>query len=301
MIYTSMDQLIGSTPLLQLPSDNAQILAKLEFFNPAGSVKDRAASYMIADGEKRGLITKDTVIIEPTSGNTGIGLCAIAAAKGYRCIIVMPDTMSKERQLLMKAYGAEVVLTDGALGMTGSIAKAKEIAASLPNSFIPNQFCNGANAAAHFATTGPEIWADTEGHIDAFVCGVGTGGTITGVGQFLKSKNPNIRIIAVEPATSPVLSGGKAGKHGIQGIGAGFVPELLDTRLIDQAVRVADADAVSTARDLAKNAGLLVGISSGAALFAARELAKHPDFAGKTIVTLFPDSGERYLSSGLYD
>ncbi len=301
MIYTSLEQLIGNTPLVQLPDHNARILAKLECFNPAGSVKDRAASYMIADGEKRGLINKDTVIIEPTSGNTGIGLCAIAAAKGYRCIIVMPDSMSKERQLLMKAYGAQVVLTDGALGMTGAIAKAKEIAASLPSSFIPDQFCNRANAAAHFATTGPETWADTQGKMDAFVCGAGTGGTVTGVGQFFKSKNPHIRIIAVEPAASPVLSGGKAGKHGIQGIGAGFLPEVLDRSIIDEVIPVADVDAVSTARELAKNAGLLVGISSGAALFAARELAKRVEFAGKTIVTLFPDSGERYLSAGLFD
>ena len=301
MVYTSLSQLIGNTPLLELSDNNARILAKLESRNPAGSVKDRAASFMIADAEERGLLTEDTVIIEPTSGNTGIGLCAIAAAKGYRFIIVMPDTMSKERQLLMKAYGAEVVLTDGALGMSGAIAKAREIAASLPSSFIPDQFCNKANAAAHFATTGPEIWADTEGKIDAFVCGVGTGGTITGVGQFLKSKNPDIRIIAVEPASSAVLSGEAAGKHGIQGIGAGFIPELLDASVIDEVIPVADADAIATARAMAQENGLLVGISSGAALYAAKELAKRREFAGKTIVTLFPDSGERYLSAGLYD
>ena len=299
MIYTSMNQLIGSTPLLELNSGNARILAKLESFNPAGSVKDRAAAFMIADAEARGLLCKGSVIIEPTSGNTGIGLCAIAAAKGYRCIIVMPDSMSRERQLLMKAYGAEVVLTPG--GMSGAIAKAKELASSLPGSFIPDQFCNKANAQAHFATTGPEIWADTEGRIDAFVCGVGTGGTITGVGRYLKSKNPDIRIIAVEPAGSAVLSGESAGKHGIQGIGAGFVPELLDRSVIDEVLQVADADAVAAARHLAQKNGLLAGISSGAALHAAQELAKRPDFAGKTIVTLFPDSGERYLSAGLYE
>ena len=301
MIYTSLSQLIGNTPLLALNNDNARILAKLEDFNPAGSVKDRAASFMIADAENRGLLTKDTVIIEPTSGNTGIGLCAIAAAKGYRCIIVMPDTMSRERQLLMKAYGAEVVLTPGAEGMSGAIKMAQKMAADLPSSFIPDQFCNPANAQAHFATTGPEIWADTEGKVDVFVCGVGTGGTITGIGQFLKSKNPHIRIVAVEPAGSAVLSGSPAGKHGIQGIGAGFVPEVLDRSVIDEVVQVADADAIATARELAQNNGLLVGISSGAALFAARELAKRAEFSGKTIVTLFPDSGERYLSAGLYD
>ena len=299
MVYNSLSQLIGNTPLLELQNNNARILAKLEAFNPAGSVKDRAAAFMIADAEMKGLLTRDTVIIEPTSGNTGIGLCAIAAAKGYRCIIVMPDSMSRERQLLMKAYGAEVVLTPG--GMPNAIAKAKELAASLPSSFIPDQFCNCANAQAHFATTGPEIWKDTEGRIDAFVCGVGTGGTITGVGQFLKSKNPDIRIIAVEPASSAVLSANPAGKHGIQGIGAGFVPELLDLSVIDEVVQVSDVDAFSTARELAQENGLLAGISSGAALYAARELAKRPEFAGKTIVTLFPDSGERYLSCGLYD
>jgi len=301
MIYTSLGQLIGNTPLLELPGNNARILAKLESRNPAGSVKDRAAAFMIADAEARGVLTKDTVIIEPTSGNTGIGLCAIAAAKGYRCIIVMPDTMSRERQLLMKAYGAEVVLSPGAEGMSGAIAKARELAASAPSSFIPDQFCNKANADAHFATTGPEIWKDTEGKIDAFICGVGTGGTITGIGRFLKSRNPNIRIIAVEPASSAVLSGERAGKHGIQGIGAGFVPEVLDRSVIDEVLQVADADAVSAARELAQKNGLLAGISSGAALHAAQELAKRPDFAGKTIVTLFPDSGERYLSAGLYD
>ena len=301
MIYTSVRQLIGSTPLLELSNDNARILAKLESRNPAGSVKDRAASFMIKDAENRGLLTKDTVIIEPTSGNTGIGLCAIAAAKGYRCIIVMPDTMSKERQLLMKAYGAEVVLTPGVEGMSGAIQMAKQLAADLPSSFIPDQFCNHANADAHFATTGPEIWTDTEGKIDAFVCGVGTGGTITGVGRFLKAKNPNIRVIAVEPASSAVLSGKSAGKHGIQGIGAGFVPEVLDISVIDEVVQVSDDDAITAARELAQKNGLLAGISSGAALYAARELAKRPEFAGKTIVTLFPDSGERYLSAGLYD
>jgi len=301
MIYTSVRQLIGNTPLLELPDDNARILAKLESWNPAGSVKDRAASFMIKDAENRGLLTKDTVIIEPTSGNTGIGLCAIAAAKGYRCIIVMPDTMSKERQLLMKAYGAEVVLTPGAKGMSGAIQMAKKLAADLPSSFIPDQFCNHANADAHFATTGPEIWADTDGKVDAFICGVGTGGTITGVGRFLKAKNPNIRIIAVEPASSAVLSGNPAGKHGIQGIGAGFVPEVLDISVIDEVVQVADEDAIAAARELAQKNGLLAGISSGAALNAAQKFSKPPEFAGKTIVTLFPDSGERYLSAGLYD
>lgn len=301
MIYTSVRQLIGNTPLLELPDDNACILAKLESWNPAGSVKDRAASFMIKDAENRGLLTKDTVIIEPTSGNTGIGLCAIAAAKGYRCIIVMPDTMSKERQLLMKAYGAEVVLTPGVEGMSGAIQMAKQLAADLPSSFIPDQFCNHANADAHFATTGPEIWTDTEGKIDAFVCGVGTGGTITGVGRFLKAKNPNIRVIAVEPASSAVLSGKSAGKHGIQGIGAGFVPEVLDISVIDEVVQVSDDDAITAARELAQKNGLLAGISSGAALHAAQKLAKCPEFAGKTIVTLFPDSGERYLSAGLYE
>ena len=299
MIYTSMRQLIGNTPLLELSHTNARILAKLECRNPAGSVKDRAAAFMIADAEEKGLLTKDTVIIEPTSGNTGIGLCAIAAVRGYRCIIVMPDSMSIERQRLMKAYGAEVVLTPGS--MAQAIQKAKELAASLPHSFIPDQFCNPANARAHFATTGPEIWADTDGKIDAFVCGVGTGGTITGIGQFLKSKNPDIRIIAVEPAGSAVLSGKTAGKHGIQGIGAGFVPEVLDTSVIDEVFPVSDSDAISAARNFAQKEGLLIGISSGASLYAARELAKRAEFAGKTIVTLFPDSGERYLSCGLYD
>ncbi len=299
MVYNSLSQLIGNTPLLELQNNNTRILAKLEAFNPAGSVKDRAATFMIADAEKKGLLTKDTVIIEPTSGNTGIGLCAIAAAKGYRCIIVMPDSMSRERQLLMKAYGAEVILTPG--GMSNAITKAKELAASLPSSFIPDQFCNKANAQAHFAATGPEIWADTEGKIDAFVCGVGTGGTITGVGRYLKSRNPDIRIIAVEPASSAVLSGECAGKHSIQGIGAGFVPEVLDTAVIDEVIQVSDEDAISTARNLGQKIGLLAGISSGAALYAAKELAKRPEFSGKTIVTLFPDSGERYLSAGLYD
>ena len=299
MIYTSMHQLIGNTPLLELSNENARILAKLEFFNPAGSVKDRAAAAMLADAEAKGLLNKDGIIIEPTSGNTGIGLCAIAAAKGYRCIIVMPDSMSKERQLVMQAYGAQVVLTPG--GMQEAIAKAGELADAMPGSFIPGQFRNKANAQAHFATTGPEIWADTEGKVDAFVCGVGTGGTLTGVGQYLKSKDPHIRIIAVEPAASAVLSGSSAGRHGIQGIGAGFVPEVLDASVIDDVIAVTDADAMAAARNMAKNSGLLIGMSSGAALCAARELSKRPEFAGKTIVTLFPDSGERYLSAGLYD
>ena len=298
MIYTSMRQLIGNTPLLEISNGSARILAKLESFNPAGSVKDRAAAFMIADAEEKGLLTKDTVIIEPTSGNTGIGLCAIAAVRGYRCIIVMPDSMSIERQRLMRAYGAEVILTPG--NMAEAIQKAKELAASLPHSFIPDQFCNPANARAHFATTGPEIWADTDGKLDAFVCGVGTGGTITGVGQFLKSKNPDIRIIAVEPAGSAILSGQAAGKHGIQGIGAGFVPEVLDTSVIDEVFPVSDSDAISAARNFAQKEGLLIGISSGAALYVAKELAKRAEFAGKTIVTLFPDSGERYLSCCLY-
>ena len=299
MIYSSLGQLIGNTPLLEIDNKNARILAKLEGFNPAGSVKDRAAAFMITDAEEKGLLNKNSVIIEPTSGNTGIGLCAIAAAKGYRCIIVMPDSMSVERQLLMKAYGAEVVLTPG--GMTAAINKAKELAASLPGSFIPDQFRNKANVQAHFATTGPEIWAATEGKIAAFVCGVGTGGTITGVAQFLKSQNPAIRIVAVEPAGSAVLSGNAAGQHKIQGIGAGFIPELLDRSVIDEVLPVEDGDAIATARELAKKEGLLAGISSGAALFAALALAERPEFTGKTIVTLFPDSGERYLSSGLYD
>ena len=302
-IYKSTQALIGHTPLLAITHMQAQatILAKLECCNPAGSVKDRAAKAMIEDAEARGLLKEGSVIIEPTSGNTGIGLCAIAAIKGYRCIIVMPDTMSAERQLLMKAYGAEVVLSPGAEGMSGAIAIAHQLAKDCPGSFIPDQFCNPANAKAHFDTTGPEIWEDTDGKVDIFVAGIGTGGTITGTGQFLKTQNPNIQIVGVEPAFSPVLSGGKAGKHGIQGIGAGFVPEILEKSILDEILRVTDADAFAAAREMAKKAGILVGISSGAALHAASLLASRPENAGKTIVALLPDSGERYLSTGLFD
>ena len=303
-IVTSMEQLIGNTPLLALGADfagDAQLFAKLEFMNPAGSVKDRPALQMLKSARNQGFLTKDSVIIEPTSGSTGIGLCAIAAAWGLRCIIVMPDTMSIERQLLMKAYGAEVVLTPGCEGMTGAIAKANALAAEIPNSFIPGQFSNPANPLAHYLTTGPEIWADTKGKVDIFVAGVGTGGTISGVGRYLKEQNPKIRIVAAEPKRSPLLSGGKAGSHGIQGIGANFIPDTLDTSLLDEIIPVEDADAMEMARQFAKSQGLLIGISSGCALWAAAELAKRPENKGKTIVTLFPDSGERYLSTGLYD
>ena len=306
-IYASCEQCIGHTPLVELgrimeaEGLNARLLAKLEMRNPAGSVKDRVAKAMLDDAEEKGLLTLGAVIIEPTSGNTGIGLCAIAALRGYRCVIVMPESMSRERQLLMKAYGAEVVLSPAEKGMAGAIAMAEELAKQHPGSFIPGQFVNPANPAAHEATTGPEIWADTDGSIDIFVAGAGTGGTVTGCGRFLKQQNPDIQIIAAEPADSPVLSGGKAGKHGIQGIGAGFVPEILDMSVIDEVVTVKDADAFAAARMIARTEAILTGISSGAALHAAISLAKRPENAGKTIVVLLPDSGERYLSTSLYE
>ena len=306
-IYASCEQCIGHTPLVELgrimeaEGLNARLLAKLEMRNPAGSVKDRVAKAMLDDAEEKGLLKPGAVIIEPTSGNTGIGLCAIAALRGYRCVIVMPESMSRERQLLMKAYGAEVVLSPAEKGMAGAIAMAEKLAKQHPGSFIPGQFVNPANPAAHEATTGPEIWADTDGSIDIFVAGAGTGGTVTGCGRFLKQQNPDIRIIAAEPADSPVLSGGKAGKHGIQGIGAGFVPEILDMSVIDEVVTVKDADAFAAARMIAKTEAILVGISSGAALHAAIAVAKRPENAGKTIVVLLPDSGERYLSTSLYE
>ncbi len=302
-VYTSVQDLIGGTPLLQLPQQDryARILCKLEFFNPAGSVKDRAAKYMIDDAEKRGLLKPGATIIEPTSGNTGIGLCAIAAVRGYKAIIVMPDTMSRERQLLMKAYGAQVVLTPGALGMAGAIQKAEKLAKEIPGSFIPGQFVNPANANAHYETTGPEIWSDTDGKVDIFVAGAGTGGTVTGVGRYLKEKNPDIRIVAAEPADSPALSQGRSGKHGIQGIGAGFIPEVLDRSVLDEILAIELEDALNAARHMAKNEGILVGISSGAALHAAITLARRPENKGKTVVALLPDSGERYLSTNLYE
>lgn len=306
-IYASCEQCIGHTPLVELgrimeaEGLNARLLAKLEMRNPAGSVKDRVAKAMLDEAERTGRLTPGSVIIEPTSGNTGIGLCAIAALRGYRCIIVMPESMSRERQLLMKAYGAEVVLSPAEKGMAGAIAMAEELAKQHPGSFIPGQFVNPANPAAHEATTGPEIWADTDGSIDIFVAGAGTGGTVTGCGRFLKQQNPDIQIIAAEPAGSPVLSGGKAGKHGIQGIGAGFVPEILDMSVIDEVVTVKDADAFAAARMIAKTEAILAGISSGAALHAAIAVAKRPENAGKTIVVLLPDSGERYLSTSLYE
>ena len=296
-IYSSMEQLIGGTPLLELSQTPARLLAKLEFQNPAGSVKDRAALAMLNDAQRK----PGAVIIEPTSGNTGIGLCALAAARHLPCIIVMPDSMSQERRQLIKAYGARLILTPGALGMAGAIAKAEELAAEIPNSFLAGQFYNPANPQAHYTTTGPEIWEDTQGQVDIFVAGVGTGGTLTGVGKFLKEKDPHIRILAVEPASSPILSDGKAGKHGIQGIGAGFVPKNLDQNLIDEVLPVTDEEAFAAARDFARTKGLLIGISSGAALSAAQKLILRPENRGKTIVTLFPDSGERYLSTGLYD
>ena len=306
-IYTSADQLIGHTPLLELArlaraeSLEARLLAKLECFNPAGSVKDRVARAMIGDGEARGLLKPGSVIIEPTSGNTGIGLAAVAAARGYRVIIVMPDTMSVERRRLMAAYGAELVLTPGAQGMAGAIQRAEELAREIPGGFIPGQFVNPANPAAHRASTGPEIWADTEGRVDVFVAGVGTGGTITGVGEYLKSQNPSLRVVAVEPASSPVLSQGRAGKHGIQGIGAGFVPQALNTAIYDEILPVEDGDAFDTARRLGRTEGVLAGISSGAALWAALRIAKRPESRGKTIVALLPDGGDRYLSTALFD
>ena len=305
-IYTSADQLIGRTPLLELTHIekkfglNARVLAKLEYFNPGGSVKDRVALAMIDDAEARGLLKPGSVIIEPTSGNTGIGLASVAAARGYRILIVMPETMSVERRQLMKAYGAELVLTEGAKGMKGAIAKAEELAKKIPGSFVPGQFVNPANPKAHFETTGPEIWADTDGQVDYFVAGVGTGGTITGVGRYLKSQNPAVRVVAVEPKSSAVLSTGVAGAHKIQGIGAGFVPEVLDTAVYDEIIAVADEDAFRLGRELGRSEGVLVGISSGAALWAAIELAKRPENAGKTIVALLPDTGDRYLSTPLF-
>ena len=305
-IYTSADQLTGGTPLLELTHVEqdyhleARVLAKLEYFNPAGSVKDRVAKAMLDDAEARGVLKPTSVIIEPTSGNTGIGLASVAAARGYRIIIVMPETMSVERRQLMKAYGAELVLTDGAQGMKGAIAKAEELAKETPDSFIPGQFVNPANAQAHYTTTGPEIWRDTDGTVDIFVAGVGTGGTVTGVGRYLKEQNPEIRIVAVEPADSPVLSGGKPGPHKIQGIGAGFVPEVLDTGVYDEISPVKSEDAFAAGRQVGRREGVLVGISSGAALWAAVELAKRPENRGKTIVTLLPDTGDRYLSTPLF-
>ena len=305
-IYTSTDQLIGKTPLLELTNIEkkfglkAKILAKLEYLNPAGSVKDRIAKAMIDAAEASGQLKPDSVIIEPTSGNTGIGLASVAAARGYRIIIVMPETMSVERRQLMKAYGAELVLTEGAKGMKGAIAKADELAREIPNAFVTGQFVNPANPKAHFETTGPEIWEDTDGRVDYFVAGVGTGGTITGTGRFLKSKNPDVKVVAVEPASSAVLSTGVAGAHKIQGIGAGFVPEVLDTKIYDEIIPVSNDDAFATGKEVGKNEGVLVGISSGAALWAAMELAKRPENEGKTIVVLLPDTGDRYLSTPLF-
>ena len=305
-IYTSADQLIGKTPLLELTHIEkeegleAKVLGKLEYFNPAGSVKDRIAKAMIDDAEQKGLLKPDSVIIEPTSGNTGIGLASVAAARGYRIIIVMPETMSVERRQLMKAYGAELVLTEGAKGMKGAIAKADELAKEIPNSFIPGQFVNPANPAVHKATTGPEIWEDTDGKVDIFVAGVGTGGTVTGTGAYLKSQNPNVKVVAVEPAASPVLSKGVAGSHKIQGIGAGFVPDVLDTKVYDEIIPVENEDAFATGKLIGKKEGVLVGISSGAAVWAAIQLAQRPEYAGKTIVVLLPDTGDRYLSSPMF-
>ena len=305
-IYSSADQLIGSTPLLEVKNIERQeglkatVLVKLEYFNPAGSVKARIAKAMIDDAEAKGLLKPGSVIIEPTSGNTGIGLASVAAARGYRIIIVMPETMSVERRQLMKAYGAELVLTEGAKGMKGAIAKADELAKEIPGAFIPGQFVNPANPAAHRATTGPEIWRDTDGQVDIFVAGVGTGGTITGVGQYLKAQNPAVRVVAVEPASSPVLSEGRSGAHLIQGIGAGFVPQVLDTGLYDEVIPVANEDALSTGRRMGRTEGVLVGISSGAAVWAAIQLAKRPENKDKTIVALLPDTGDRYLSTPLF-
>ena len=305
-IYTSADQLIGRTPLLELThleqkyGLKAKLYAKLEYFNPAGSVKDRVAKMMLDDAEKEGKLTKDSVIIEPTSGNTGIGLASVAAARGYRIIIVMPDTMSVERRQLMKAYGAELVLSEGAKGMKGAIAKANELAEEIPNSFIPGQFVNPSNPKAHYETTGPEIWEDTEGKVDYFVAGVGTGGTVTGVGKYLKEKNPAVKVVAVEPATSAVLSTGVAGAHKIQGIGAGFVPDILDTTIYDEIIPVANEDAFALGKKIGTSEGVLVGISSGAAVWAALEVAKRPENEGRNIVVLLPDTGDRYLSTPLF-
>ena len=305
-VYKSLTELIGKTPLLEVVNFNkkkglnAKILAKLEYFNPAGSVKDRIANAMLLAAEEKGLLKEGSVIIEPTSGNTGIGIASVGSAKGYRVIIVMPETMSIERRLLIKAYGAEIVLTEGAKGMKGAIAKAEELANETPNAFVPGQFVNPANPEVHKKTTGPEIWEDTDGNVDIFVAGVGTGGTITGVGEYLKSKNPNVKIVAVEPADSPVLSEGRAGAHKIQGIGAGFVPDTLNTSIYDEIIKVENEQAFETSRELSKSEGLLVGISSGAAVFAAVELAKRPENAGKHIVVLLPDTGERYLSTALF-
>ena len=305
-VYKSLTELIGKTPLLEVANFskkkglNAKILAKLEYFNPAGSVKDRIANAMIIDAEEKGLLKEDSVIIEPTSGNTGIGIASVGSAKGYRVIIVMPETMSVERRSLIKAYGAEIVLTEGTKGMKGAIAKAEELAKETPNAFIPGQFINPANPEVHKKTTGPEIWEDTDGNVDIFVAGVGTGGTITGVGEYLKSKNPNVKIVAVEPADSPVLSEGRAGAHKIQGIGAGFVPDTLNTSVYDEIIKIENEQAFATSRELSKSEGLLVGISSGAAVFAAVQLAKRPENAGKNIVVLLPDTGERYLSTALF-
>lgn len=306
-IYKNLAELVGRTPLLEVANYSegkdfkATVLAKLEYFNPAGSVKDRIAKAMIEDAEKKGILKPGAVIIEPTSGNTGIGIASVGTAKGYKVVIVMPETMSVERRSLIKAYGAEIVLTEGAKGMKGAIAKAEELASETPNSFIPGQFVNPANPEIHKNTTGPEIWEDTDGKVDIFVAGVGTGGTVTGVGEYLKSQNPNVKIVAVEPTDSPVLSEGKSGPHKIQGIGAGFVPDVLNTNVYDEIIKVKNEEAFAGARELSKKEGLLVGISSGAAIFAAAELAKRPENAGKTIVTLLPDTGERYLSTGLFE
>lgn len=306
-IYESVVDLIGRTPLLEVKNIQrdmgleARVLVKLEYFNPAGSVKDRVAKSMIEEGEKKGILKPGSTIIEPTSGNTGIGLAALAAAKGYRAILVMPETMSIERRKLLKGYGAEIVLTEGTKGMTGAIAKAEELQKEIPDSVIPGQFVNPANPAAHFASTGPEIWEDTQGEVDIFISGVGTGGTISGTGNYLKSKNPGVKVLAVEPAGSPVLSKGKPGPHKIQGIGAGFVPEALDQNVYDQVVKVENEDAIETAKIIAKSEGVLVGISSGAALWAAIQQAKMPENKGKTIVALLPDTGERYLSTELFE
>ena len=307
MIYKSAAELIGKTPMLELTNFekkekiDAKIIAKLEYFNPAGSAKDRVAKEMIEDAERKGILHEGSVIIEPTSGNTGIGLASVAASRGYRTIIVMPDTMSEERRMIMKAYGAEIVLTDGAKGMSGAIEKAEQLSKKIKDSFIPGQFENPANPAAHRKTTGPEIWEDTDGNVDIFIAGVGTGGTITGVGEYLKEKNPRIKIVAVEPDSSPLLSGGKAGSHNLQGIGANFIPQILNTEIYDEVIRVKDDEAFKRAREIGKTEGILVGISSGAAVHAAVMLAKNPENKGKNIVVLLPDTGDRYLSANLFE